>query len=288
MEQIVSGIYVETGNLGSNNSIIVADGDAILIDAPHKPTDAVRWREIVASHGEVRYLIHTDHHIDHTLGNRWLPGMIVSHEVTRQRMAEEYPEWPYIMELLTVVDPESLELMSDFSLRLPEITFSERLWLHVGDIKIELIHLPGHTANSLIAYLPEQGVIFAGDNVCEAGLPAFHDAHIGDWFRAMDYIESLDFETLIPGHGEAASRQTVSNFRGQTSELVGQVEDAIRDGKIREEAAGQIGFEDNIHTGTTSYVGYPEDLILSFQRKSVLSIYDELVGDRAARLRREE
>jgi hypothetical protein len=38
-------------------------------------------------------------------------------------------------------------------------------------------------------------------------------------------------------------------------------------------------FEDRIHTGTPSYVGYPVELIEAFQRRSVLSIYDQLTYD---------
>jgi cyclase len=277
MEQIAPNVYVETGNLGSNNSIIVTDGGTVLVDAPHKPTDAARWRDTVNSFGEVSYLVHTDHHIDHTLGNFLLPGTIVSHSATRRRMEEEeYPSWPYIEELLSVIDPEGLALMPDFALRLPAITFDDRMRLHLGDVTVELIHLAGHTANSLVVYLPEQRVLISGDNVCEAGLPSFQDSRLGALFETLDHLLTLDFEILVPGHGEVGTKRTVTTFRDQAQALVGQVQEAIRAGLPREEAAGRIRFEDRIHTGTPSYAGYPDELIEEFQRRSVLSIYDQL------------
>jgi cyclase len=280
IEQISSNVYVETGNLGSNDSIIVTDKGTVLVDAPHKPSDAARWRDTVNSFGEVSYLVHTDHHIDHTLGNFLLSGTIVSHSVTRRRMAEEYPSSAYVEDLLSVIDPEGLALMPDFSLRLPTITFDDRMHLYLGNVTVELIHLPGHTVNSLIVYLPEQKVLFSGDNVCEAGLPSFQDSRVSSLFETLDYISSLDFEILVPGHGEVGTKKTVESFRDQAQNLVGQVQEAARAGVPREEAADRIRFEDRIHTGTQSYVGYPDDLIEGFQRRSVLSIYDQLTHDK--------
>lgn len=279
MEQVTSNIYVETGNLGSNDSIIVTDQGTVLVDAPHKPTDAARWRDTVNSFGEVSYLVHTDHHIDHTLGNFLLPGTIVSHSVTRRRMMEEYPSWAYIKELLEVIDPEGLSLMTDFSLRLPKITFKDKMQLHLGDVTLELTHLPGHTANSLVVHIPEQGVLFSGDNVCEAGLPSFQDASVSSLFETLDYISGLDFEILVPGHGEVGTKRTVETFRDQVHDLVRQVQEAVQEGIPKEEAADRIRFEDRIHTDTQSYVGYPDNLIEEFQRRSVLSIYDQLAHD---------
>jgi cyclase len=75
------------------------------------------------------------------------------------------------------------------------------------------------------------------------------------------------------------TKKTVESFRDQAQNLVGQVQEAARAGVPREEAADRIRFEDRIHTGTPSYVGYPEDLIEEFQRRSVLSIYDQLTHD---------
>lgn len=280
MEQITPGVFVETGNLGSNNSIIVSDEGAVLIDAPHKPTDAARWRDTAAGFGETSYLVHTDHHIDHTLGNFLLPGTVVSHAVTRRRVAEEYPSWDYVRDLLSAIDPEGLDVMPKLAVRLPTVTFDHRMHLHLGNVTVELIHLPGHTANSLIAYLPEQGVLFSGDNVCEAGLPSFQDADVGSLFETLDHITGLDFEFLVPGHGEVGTKETVAVFRDQVQDLVRRVEEAVRAGMPEDEAADRIRFEDRIHTATASYAGYPDDLIEQFQRRSVLSIYDQLTRDR--------
>lgn len=80
MEQIDNNILVETGNLGSNNSIILTSIGIVLIDSPFKPTDAIKWKHAVESKGKVICFVNTDHHIDHTMGNFFLPANnVISH-----------------------------------------------------------------------------------------------------------------------------------------------------------------------------------------------------------------
>lgn len=95
----------------------------------------------------------------------------------------------------------------------------------------------------------------------------------------LEYISGLDFEILVPGRGEVGTKSTVATFRDQAQGLVWQVQKIVRAGVPREEAANRIRFEDRMHTGTPSYVGYPDDLIEGFQRRSILSIYDQLTYD---------
>ncbi|MGH3098796.1 MAG: MBL fold metallo-hydrolase [Streptosporangiales bacterium] len=279
MQRVSDRVYVETGHLGSNNSVLVADDGLVLFDAPHKPTDAIRWAQTVAAFGEPRYLVNSDHHPDHTIGNNWLGGVGVAHAGTRQRLAYDFPDQEYLDGLIARIDPEAADLVAGFRVRLPSLVFTERLTLHMAGLTLELLHVPGHTANSVIAYFPEDRVILTGDNVCEVGLPSFQDAALGDWFDALDVIEGYDFDVLVCGHGEPADRGVVATYRKRGRELVAEVAAAIASGEPRERAADRIRFEDRIHVSTPDYVGYPGWLLTSFQQRSVRSIYDALVAD---------
>ena len=57
LTEIDSNVLVETEHLGSNNAIIVTRDGVVLVDSPHRPTDAMRWRRIVESCGKVAYLM---------------------------------------------------------------------------------------------------------------------------------------------------------------------------------------------------------------------------------------
>lgn len=277
LQQVSNRVHVEVGNLGSNNSIITGTDGVILIDTPHRPTDAIRWRETAAGFGPTRFVVNTDHHPDHTIGNFWQTGDVVAHRGTRERLLSEAPTPQYLADLMARIDPDALPLLADYQVRVPNIVFSERLDLHVGDISLELTFRPGHTANSIIAWLPEDRVVFTGDIVCEAGLPSFQDSRLQNWFDAIDAVDAYDFEVLVPGHGEVADRGVLDRYRQQGREVVGSVAEAIRAGHDRDQACDEIRFVDNIHVDTEDYVGYPDTLVEMFQRRSIARIYDDLL-----------
>jgi cyclase len=279
LQQVSPSVHVEVENLGSNNSIITGSDGVILVDTPHRPTDAIRWAETATSFGPTRYVVNTDHHPDHTIGNFWQGGDVAAHLGTRQRLLEDAPTPQYLHDLMLRIDPEAVPLLETYRVRVPNIVFSERLDLHVGDIDLELTYQPGHTANSLIAWLPRDAVVFTGDIVCEAGLPSFQDSRLRNWFDAIDAVSAYDFAVLIPGHGQVADRSVLDQYRQQGREVVGQVSDAIHAGQGRDQACDEIRFADNIHVDTEHYVGYPDPLIEMFQRRSIARIYDDLIEE---------
>ncbi|MEQ7007054.1 MBL fold metallo-hydrolase [Actinopolymorpha sp. B17G11] len=277
MQKIAENIHVELGNLGSNNAVITTAEGNVLIDAPHKPTDAMRWRAFVDELGPTRYLLHTDHHIDHTMGGYFLPGTVVAHELTRHGMQHDFPDPAYVRDLIALIDPGGLPLLKSHALRLPEITFSDEMDLYVGEVHLRLIRLSGHTPNTIGILLPEQRIFFSGDNVCEASLPSFQEAYVDEWLASIRRIAELDFDVLVPGHGEVCDKDTVTGFEAKAHDLVGQVRAAVESGVTEEEAADTIRFEDRIHVTTPSYVGYPDDIVESLQRRSIARIYRHLV-----------
>ncbi|MCE3551453.1 MBL fold metallo-hydrolase [Pseudonocardia sp. RS11V-5] len=276
LQQVSAHVHVETAHLGSNNSIVVGAEGLALVDTPHRPTDAMAWRKTVDGFGATRFVVNTDHHPDHTIGNFWQGGEVVSHRGTRRRLLTEPPSQEYLANLFARIDPDAVALLDTYRVRVPTVVFSDRMDLHLGDVHLELSFQPGHTANSLLAYLPEDGVVFTGDIVCEAGLPSFQDSRLWDWFDAIEEVASYDFEVLVPGHGEVADRSVLERYRDWGREVVGQVAEAIARGADREQASDEIRFPDNIHVDTEDYVGYPDDLIEMFQRRSIERIYDDL------------
>lgn len=279
LQQITSRVHVETAHLGSNNSIIVGDDGVMLVDSPHRPTDAMRWNETVSAFGPTRFVVNTDHHPDHTIGNFWQGGEVVSHRGTRERLQVDPPTDEYLRDLFSRIDPEAVALVDDYSVRVPNVVFSQQLDLHIDGASLELTFRPGHTANSLLAWFPGDAVIFTGDIVCEAGLPSFQDSRLADWFDAIDAVAAYDFEFLVPGHGEVADRAVVDHYRQLGREVVQEVSSAISAGHSLDQACDEVRFEDNIHVDTDDYVGYPDSLVEMFQRRSIARIYADLIEE---------
>jgi cyclase len=279
MKELVPGVFVETAHLGSNNAIVVTDDGVILIDAPHRPTDAVRWRQTAESMGEVKYLIHTDHHIDHSMGNSFLPGTIIAQAETRDGLVNHFPDDDYVDRLIRLIDPDGVPLMAGYSRRLPEVTFTDELDLHLGGRHLRLIALSGHTPNTIGILLPEERILFSGDNVCTASLPSFQEAYVDRWLATLDRIDGLDFDVLVPGHGELSTKAFVATFRAQMRELIDEVHAALLSGSSRDEATTTLRYPDRIHGATKDWaVGYPDDIVESLQVRSIGQIYDQLAA----------
>ena len=281
MIEIDKNILIETEHLGSNNSIITTPEGVVLIDSPHRPSDAIRWRRTAESCGEVVYLFNTDHHIDHTMCNHFLPGTIVSHAITRERLIKTPPSAEYISDLLDVVDPAGKMYMDGYRQRLPTITYTDKMDVHLGGLTFEFQHFRGHTLNSSVIYLKQQKIAVVGDLVCEAGLPAFIDADTFDWIETVRHIDNMDIRYIVPGHGKVCGVETAKWFREEMEALVGQVAQAIDQNYSREAAMAEITYEDHIHIATGESPAYPDHLMDRFMRGSVGVIYDHILQRRA-------
>lgn len=273
-------VLVETGHQGSNNAIIRAPGGLVLIDAPMRPSDALRWRKLVARHGRVLWLVNTDHHPDHVLGNAFLPGTVVGHAGTRRAMLAAPQLTPGFRRVIATLDPRGQRLLpADFTLRPPELTFDSRMALQDGDLRLELLHSPGHTPNCLIAALPDQGILFTGDTMCEAGFPAFIEADIRDWIATLRRIEAMDADRIVPGHGAVCGMAEVTGFRQRMQDLAEGIAARIARGDSRAVIVAQTRYPDRIHTAVNGWPSYPADFVAAVMRASIARIHDDLARE---------
>ncbi len=118
----------------------------MLVDTPMLPHDALLWRERIMEYGEITYIINTEPHMDHYAGNHFFESKVIAHEGTRKAM--RLADVKSIKQRIIDMAPEDSPLIEDYKLKLPEITFYERMTLYLGSQEIHLLNLPGHTAFS--------------------------------------------------------------------------------------------------------------------------------------------
>ena len=122
MQKITDNVYAETGFRGCNTGFVVTKEGVVMIDTPQIPTEAIKWRDEIAKHGPVRYLINTEPHGDHITGNYFFEGTVIAHEGVREASLASSVE--QLKERLKQTAPDSLPLMDGFSYRPPTITLS--------------------------------------------------------------------------------------------------------------------------------------------------------------------
>lgn len=269
MQRITENIFVETGFRGCNVGFVVTKGGVVMVDTPMMPRDALKWREEIARHGTVRYLINTEPHGDHFTGNYFFDGTVIAHEGTRQAMQTASPD--QFKEYLKTADPESLALAGEFSYRLPDITLSQRLTLYLGDHTFQLVNLPGHTQFQLAVYIPEEKVVFTSDNVFGRVQAWLHQALPYEWLESLKRIQEMDAEILVPGHGEICGRDYIPEMSAFIQEWIDAVKGAIGKGMSLEEAQEKVSLLDRypMQPGT-------EDRAMLVQRMNVARLYQVL------------
>ena len=155
----------------------------------------------------VNTLINTHSHGDHTHGNfMFAPeAAIIAHERARREIiAAGHGSYA----LFPMID------FGECPLTPPFVTFEERLNVYVDDLKVELIFVgPAHTTNDIVAWIPERRLLFTGDVIFNGGTPFALGGSVGGWLDALETIEALGAETIVPGHGEVCGPEAIADVR---------------------------------------------------------------------------
>jgi glyoxylase-like metal-dependent hydrolase (beta-lactamase superfamily II) len=241
--ELAEGVYALTAEGDPNVGAIEGEDFLVCVEARATPVAARQWLAKLRERTQkpVRYLVLSHYHAVRTLGASAFDAQeIVAHEQTRLLIAErgaqdwasEYGRMPRLF-----TEPESIP-----GLTWPTLTFSDRLTIPLGGDRgdLELRYCGrGHTAGDIVAWLPRQRIVFAGDLVeSQAALytgDAFHD----EWASStLDNVAALGAEVLVGGRGAVARdraevdaaiaqsrhfldvlRRTVGNVHGQGGSL---------------------------------------------------------------------
>ena len=97
----------------------------------------------------------------------------------------------------------------------PTETFTDRRDVSMGDMKIEVLYLgPAHSAGDISVWLPDEGLIIAGDMAFhERLLPVFSDTDTAAWLETWDNaFVPLGATYVIPGHGHPTNMAQVTRY----------------------------------------------------------------------------
>ena len=112
----------------------------------------------------------------------------------------------------------------------PTRTVTEQLELHDGERTIRLLHVRAHTRGDLVVFLPAEKFLVTGDVLDD--LPFGGHGYPREWIAALSSLERLDFDTIVPGHGQIRhGKEHLRRVRGFFTAIVEQVDAAVREKK---------------------------------------------------------
>ncbi|OMC02913.1 MBL fold metallo-hydrolase [Mycolicibacterium fortuitum] len=200
----------------ANAGLVVSAGEVLVIDTLY---DVQHARAMCASMAEltatapVRYVFNTHTDGDHFFGNQVFSAdtEIITTEAASALMTQEHADLTAQL-LGTDTEPggalhalEPLGRPFDFSevrVRPADTTFAGEKALRVGNLDVELHELgPAHTVGDAIAYLPELGVLYAGDLLTHNVVAVTWSGSIPNWIKALERIRSFGAQKVVAGHG---------------------------------------------------------------------------------------
>jgi cyclase len=287
MEQVTANVYSNTSIRGCNPSYVVTTDGVVVIDTPQLPTKAVAMRKEAEAHGPIRYVINTEHHVDHIFGNYYFKGAgeVVHHQGVADNfmvVAPELDPFAYAKEALPTDDPEGEAIFPDRDEYYEDpnkgsIVFDGNLTLRVGGHTFELIHTPGHTPGQVAVYVPEERALFTGDTIFSECQTWLMTSDVEQWLAALDVIEALDdVDYVIPGHGPVTNQRYIATQRSMLLEWKTSVAVAVAKGWSREETMERVEFKDRYPVDIGQE--YMMDYINSY---NAASLYDKLTATRS-------
>ena len=208
--EVADGVFAWVQPDGSwwlnNTGFVRGAGDALAIDATstERRTRALLDAIAAQTSSTVRTLVNTHHHGDHTNGNcLFASASVVGHRNCREGVRAQVIGG--LEPVFGAVEWGELEI------RPPTVVFDERLDLYVGERRIELHYIgtPAHTTGDVIAWLPDEGVLFAGDLVFNGGTPFVLMGSVDGAIDACERLRTFGATTIVPGHGEVCGPDAI-------------------------------------------------------------------------------
>ena len=242
-ESVAKNVNVHVGDIGArsvsneglnaNLGLVVTPAGAVLIDS------GATWRsarEIQAaarrvSTQPIRWVINTGGQDHRWLGNGYFKAQ--GAEIIAAAAAIDDMNGRGAMQM-EGLKGELKEKLAGTEAVLPTKTFAKERLLKLGGRDIHLLHFqPAHTPGDSIVWLPQEGVVFAGDLVFVdrlLGVLPFSSA--GGWLASFEEMAKLKPRLIIPGHGEVCD---LAKARHETADylrlLMDHMVKAVNQGK---------------------------------------------------------
>lgn len=210
VREVVPGVFMIRRTWGSN-VFFITGSEATLVDAGFS-VDARKIIGCLEHLGRPARVLATHYHLDHT-------GSLASVKKRFGAVAAAHTEDAAVIEGTAPYQRYKVDRLRTayYSALMPVLFRYEHTpveeKLEEGDVVdamggLEVVLIGGHTAGSIALYQPQRGVLFSGDilrnenGVLDGPPPQFSPAIEESFYNIKEKLLELDFNVLLPGHGE--------------------------------------------------------------------------------------
>ncbi len=252
--------------------VVVGPQWAVAIDTLALAEETLTMREFIEHElgSQVRYVINTHYHADHSWGNCFFPdAIVIGHARCREYLIED-----------GVASLESAQ-KQNASLRQvkiipPQITFETGgMTIRVGKKNLILSETPGHSDDGISVLVEEDRVLFAGDAFM--ALPFIVDGDVDDLLASIKKIGKMGLENIVQGHGDIILRGEIEAAVKENINYLNNIKKIVKASGRRknpEEYLEEITIEEcgksRVHLG-----GLAETL----HRRNLRALYRQMFGE---------
>jgi len=201
-----------TTALITNEGVLLVD-DKFEIDFPNVVAEVKRL-----TNQPIKYVVNTHHHSDHSGSNAKMQTLGVQVVASEQARAN-------------MVDGKQPGL--------PTMVFEHHAHVYLGGKNVELYHFGrAHTDGDVVVLFPAQRTLAAGDMFTFGdATPELIDYSGGgsakEWTPTLDSALQLDFDNVVPGHGNVTTKAEMRKYRDSTLRLRNRVHELVAQKKSR-------------------------------------------------------
>jgi glyoxylase-like metal-dependent hydrolase (beta-lactamase superfamily II) len=245
--QVKPGLHMISGE-GGNVAVLATDEGVVLVDDMFDRNHADILTQVKSvTDKPLRYVINTHQHDDHAGGDmKMLPiAEVIAHKNVRANLS--HIRQPYY------------EDTPGTPIGLPRITFSDETSVFLGGRETRAKFFGrGHTNGDAVVYFPDLKTIHTGDlflgrqagargsglaatpaRTRPPGVNIYVDYAQGgsflDWTHTLDGVLTLDFDTVIPGHGPVSTRADVTKFRADVDAMRTRIAELVHGGATKQQ-----------------------------------------------------
>ena len=210
---VAGSVYYLEGR-GGNIGLSIGEDGIIMIDDQFAPlTEKIVAAIRSLSDGEIRFLINTHVHGDHTGGNENLGNMgvlILARDEIRVRLTQQAP-----------------------AAALPVLTYSDAITIHLNGEEVYAFPVPpAHTDGDTFIHFKDSDVVHTGDVFRTTAFPVIDTNNGGTLKGTLEALGRLigiagPNTKILPGHGVVSNREDVMGFRDMVLDVSRQVEDLM-------------------------------------------------------------
>ncbi|MCW8914422.1 MAG: MBL fold metallo-hydrolase [Magnetovibrio sp.] len=233
----VSVVMGLDGFAGGNVGVLTGPDGLLIVDNfmpgfQHKLEHALNTLKTCSDCGDLKYLINTHWHFDHSGNNDHFGdnAVLITHETVRPlyQKQHDYPEMKMVVPKKTRAG-------------MPDITIAQKATIYFNGEEIELMHYPkSHTSGDVAVYFKGSNVVHLGDLYFNGTFP-YVDLDNGGNVLGMTATIEAALEhypadaKVIPGHGPVSGMVELKAYLDMLKETTEIVRDAKNAGMSLEE-----------------------------------------------------